>query len=128
MNRSPRTFVTVANTVRFAWLAVLVAASGCDAFDQLFSSQGECNTLRVFPSPLSLRVGDSIRLGSTLRDRDNRPVRCVGGNASQWISADSSVARVDGTGLVTGVSAGTTTVTGRLGTLSASSVVRVSAP
>jgi len=63
-----------------------------------------------------------------LRDRDNRPVSCVGGSASEWVSANNNVARVNESGVVAGVSPGTTTVTGRLGDLTASAVVRVLAP
>lgn len=116
---------TAAGAARLILLVSLAALLGCDALDQLFSNRGDCNTLRVFPSPLSVRAGESAQLGSTLRDRYNRPVSCVGGNASGWVIADSNIARVDKAGLVTGVSPGTTTVTGRLGTLSASAVVRV---
>lgn len=90
------------------------------------SSNGATATRSVYPSPLTVRVGQSTQLYGGLRDRYNRPVECLS-NTPSWTLADSTIAAID-RGLVTGLSVGTTRITGVSGSLSATAVVTVVAP
>ena len=65
-------------------------------------------TITVVPAQYTLNVGETARFVATARDANNRNVA----NASlTWISQRPSVARVDASGLVTGVAPGTAPVT-----------------
>ena len=65
-------------------------------------------TVTVTPAPTSVQVGASVQLTATLRDPNSHPVT---GRAITWASGNPSVATVTGSGLVTGVVAGTATIT-----------------
>lgn len=108
-------------------IVALALLPGCSAYHQLFVERGDCNALSVYPSPLTVRVGQSSRLYGSLRDRYNRPVDCIS-NTPRWTLADSTVATIDQSGLVTGLAVGTTRITGVSGGLSAMAVINVVAP
>ncbi|GAB1343617.1 Ig-like domain-containing protein [Gemmatimonas sp.] len=108
-------------------IVALTLLPGCSAYEQLFVERGDCNALSVYPSPLTVRVGQSTQLYGGLRDRYNRPVECLS-NTPSWTLADSTIAAIDRRGLVTGLSVGTTRITGVSGSLSATAVVTVVAP
>ena len=69
-------------------------------------------------SELVLNIGDSDTLTATLQPEG------TSGNI-EWNSSDSTVASVDGTGLVTAVSAGKTSITASLGDVSATCLVTI---
>ncbi len=69
-------------------------------------------------SELVLNIGDSDTLTATLQPEG------TSGNI-EWNSSDSTVASVDGTGLVTAVSAGKTSITASVGDVSATCLVTV---
>lgn len=69
-------------------------------------------------SELVLNIGDSDTLTATLQPEGSS------GNI-EWNSSDSTVASVDGTGLVTAVSAGKTSITASVGDVSATCLVTV---
>lgn len=69
-------------------------------------------------SELILNIGDSDTLTATLQPEG------TSGNI-EWNSSDSTVASVDGTGLVTAVSAGKTSITASIGDVSATCLVTV---
>jgi uncharacterized protein YjdB len=100
---------------------------GCSAYEQLFVERGDCNVLSVYPSPLTVRVGQSAQLYGSLRDRYNRPVQCISGTPN-WSRPDSTIATVDRRGLVTGVAVGTTRITGVSGSMSATAIINVVSP
>lgn len=112
---------------RFFPIVALALLPGCSAYEQLFVERGDCNALSVYPSPLTVRVGQSAQLYGSLRDRYNRPVECVS-NTPNWTLADSTIATVDRRGLVTGLAVGTTRITGVSGRLSATAVINVVVP
>jgi uncharacterized protein YjdB len=74
-------------------------------------------TVTVAPTPASVVGGQTVQLTATTRDASGNVLT---GRAVGWSSANQSIARVNSTGLVTGVAAGTTTMTatseGRTGT------------
>ncbi len=81
-------------------------------------------TLQMSPASLHLEVGGSATLTATPLDAEgNARDRSVG-----WVSADASVATVDGAGTVTALAAGTTTITATSEDVSASVPVSISGP
>ncbi len=73
----------------------------------------------VSPTTLSLKVGGTGTLKATVSPTNatNKSV--------QWSSANSSIAKVDANGLVTGVSKGETTITAQSGNYTASATVTI---
>ncbi len=80
----------------------------------------------VSPSPASVVVGRTVQLTAQPRDADGNALT---GRDVTWSSNDPDIAKVDGNGLVTGVSLGTAVITATSGGRSGSSAVTVrSAP
>lgn len=65
------------------------------------------NSVAVTPSPASVRVGGTVQLTATPYDAVGA---AIGGKTATWSSSNTAVATVNGSGLVTGVSPGTTTI------------------
>src|SRR5205807_400681 len=65
-------------------------------------------TVTVSPASASLTVGQSVQLNATLKDASGN---VLNGRTVSWASGTSGVATVSGSGLVTGVAAGTATIT-----------------
>jgi uncharacterized protein YjdB len=65
-------------------------------------------TVTVTPADTTVRVGNTVQLTATLRAANNAVVT---GRPVAWASSDTTVARVSGTGLVTGVAASNEFVT-----------------
>jgi uncharacterized protein YjdB len=105
--------------------ATITAASG---------SKSGVATITVKPEPIAsitlsktsdtLLVGETLQLTATLRDQNNNVVT----RDIAWTSSNSSVASVSGTGLVTGVGDGITTVTATADGKGASASIRVFGP
>ena len=79
----------------------------------------------VSPSLAELTVGDTLRLSAKATDANGHP---VAGAEFSWSSSNASVASVDDSGLVTGVSVGEVVVRASLGSASGSASVSVSPP
>jgi uncharacterized protein YjdB len=75
------------------------------------------SSVRVTPSSGEAVVGSTLQLSATARDASGNPLT---GRAITWSSSDPAVARVDETGLVSGLAAGTAVISatseGRIGT------------
>jgi len=65
-------------------------------------------TVTVTPADTTVRVGNTVQLTATLRAANNSTVT---GRPVAWASSDTTIARVSGTGLVTGVAASNQFVT-----------------
>src|SRR5438128_389734 len=65
-------------------------------------------TVTVSPASASLTVGQSVQLNATLKDASGN---VLNGRTVSWASGTSGVATVSGSGLVTGVAAGSATLT-----------------
>jgi len=79
----------------------------------------------VAPSSDTLLVGETVQLTPTVRDVNNN---IVTDRTLSWASASPTVASVSGTGLVTGISDGVTTVTASADGKSAAATIRVFGP
>ncbi|HJU67407.1 MAG TPA: Ig-like domain-containing protein [Gemmatimonadaceae bacterium] len=66
------------------------------------------NTVSVAPADTTVRVGNTVQLTATLRAANNAVLT---GRPVTWTSSDTTIARVSGTGLVTGVAASSQFVT-----------------
>lgn len=75
----------------------------------------------VAPDSPSLLVGEQVTIAASPRDADNRPLE----RAVQWVSANPAVATVTGTGTVSAVAEGETTITATSEGKSGSALVRV---
>lgn len=80
--------------------------------------------IEVATPTVSLLLNGQQRVTPTLRGLGGRVLT---GRPLTWVSADPSVARVDGQGVITAVGTGNTTVSVRYGTLTSTVVVRVAA-
>ncbi len=65
------------------------------------------SSVELTPSNPSVTVGGSVQLTATARDSAGSALT---GRTTEWGSLDSSIATVSGTGLVSGVAAGSTTI------------------
>ncbi|MBW3628176.1 MAG: Ig-like domain-containing protein, partial [Gemmatimonadetes bacterium] len=104
--------------------AITAAAGGREALVQLTVSSPAARIV-IFPTPLGLRVGDRRAISATATRRDGLPVTA---RRISWSSRNASVATVDSTGTVSGVSAGTAIVVAAMGTVADSARVAVSGP
>ena len=97
-------------SITFA-LAAALAVAGCDALDQSGPEpSGAPVVARVAVSPEStvVQIGKTIQLNAAVTAEDGRTIN---DRPVDWFSYDASVAKVDAAGTVTGVGAGTATIT-----------------
>jgi serine/threonine protein kinase len=93
------------------WLPPLLLIAGTAAF--LLISRRNQLTLTVVPQAVQVSVGGSSPVAATVVDSKNEAVTT--GPPILWTSRDSLIATVSSTGVVTGVSKGSTVVTARSG-------------
>jgi hypothetical protein len=96
--RITRTLVVAAMTSAFLW-------GGCDGDG---GPPVPVASVDVTPTADTVRAGLTIQLTATPRDADGNALT---GRRIDWSSDNETVAEVDATGLVTGLSAGTATIT-----------------
>src|SRR2546428_8255960 len=65
-------------------------------------------SVAVGPASASVTVGQTVQLTATPKDASGNP---LSGGVVTWASSNSGLASVNGSGLVTGVAAGTATIT-----------------
>ena len=80
------------------------------------------DTVVVSPATARVFVGGTAQLGATAQDSTGNP---LSGRTITWTSSNGGVASVNGSGLVTGVSAGTATITATSGGKGGSAAVTV---
>src|SRR5438034_2994680 len=77
------------------------------------------------PPSIEIEVGQSAQLAATPRDRNGHP---LSGRPVAWATSDAAVATVDGAGRVTGVTAGSATITATSEGVGGTAAVTVTAP
>ncbi len=83
-------------------------------------------SITVTPSSHTLAsIGTTVQLTATVRDQNNNPMT---GQTVSWTSANTAVATVSGSGLVTAVSNGTSQITARSGNASGTASITVAEP
>ena len=110
-----------------AVLAVVALTKGCGDGESPAApptpEPARPTTVTVSPATHELTaLGTTVQLSAEVRDQN---ARVMAGATVTWTSSASSVATVDASGLVTGVSAGTATITASTGSASGSAVVTV---
>ena len=105
--------------------ATVTATSGSASGSAAVTVGQEVAAVTVTPSADTLVAGDTLRLAAGVHDANGHP---VAGAEIAWASGDTAVARVDSAGLVTGVSAGETTVTAASGSVAGEARLTVAAP
>ncbi len=81
-------------------------------------------SVKVTPATGSIAVGGTLQLTATPQDSAGR---ALSGRTVTWTSSKSSIASVSGSGLVTGVGAGSATITAASGGKSGTAAITVSA-
>jgi uncharacterized protein YjdB len=108
--------------------ATVDTARGTSSITVVAATPVPVATVSVAPTSGSVEVGQTLQLTATARDAGGNVIT---GRPTTWTVSDASVATVSGSGLVTGVAAGSATVTatveGKSGT-SAITVVPVTQP
>lgn len=101
------TFATVSSTgvvtgVRVGSVRVIAAREGKADTSKVTVTLRPVNTVTVTPADTTVRVGNTVQLTATLRAANNSVLT---GRPITWASADTLIARVSSSGLVTGVAA-----------------------
>src|SRR5437867_164127 len=82
-------------------------------------------SVAVSPASASVQVGQTVQLAATPRDANGNP---LSGRAVSWASSNTAVATVSGSGLVTGVTAGSATITATSEGQGGTATITVAAP
>src|SRR5207247_2616980 len=82
-------------------------------------------SVAVSPASASVQVGQTVQLAATPRDANGNP---LSGRAVSWASSNTAVATVSGSGLATGGTAGSATITATSEGKSGTSAITVTAP
>jgi hypothetical protein len=82
-------------------------------------------TIEVSPGTVTAMIGDTTRLAATVKDQSGRT---MAGRTVSWSSSAEAVATVSTSGLVTGLSVGTATITASLDSKSATAQVTIRTP
>lgn len=113
------------NTVDASWANLRGAALGIEIKAGAPPSSAPVATVTVDPADASVGAGATVRLGATLRDADGN---LLTGRVVTWSTSDPSVATVSETGLVSGVSVGTATITAASEGQSGTATITVTPP
>ncbi len=102
--------------------ARIVASSGTLADTAAVAVEQVPATVTLSPDSVALAIGDTARLGAAVLDSNDTAIE---GAALTWTSADTAIARVDDSGLVTGVAWGGTRVIASAGEVADTVAVEV---
>jgi uncharacterized protein YjdB len=110
---SDTTLATVSATgvvtgVRVGSVRVIASREGKADTSKVTVTLRPVNTVTVAPADTTVRVGNTVQLTATLRAANNS---ILTGRPITWASSDALIARVSGSGLVTGVAASNQFVT-----------------
>ena len=103
-------------------VATITARAGAASGTAVVTVRQAIDSVSVMPAEATLALGDTVWLAAAAFDADGRTVEDA---EFSWKSSDDAVAAVDGSGLVTGWSGGTATITASAGGVSGTAVVTV---
>jgi uncharacterized protein YjdB len=102
--------------------ATVDTAHGTSSITVAAATPAPVDVVSVSPQSGSVDVGKTLQLVATARDAGGN---VISGRPTSWTVSDASVATVSGSGLVTGVAAGTATVTATVEGKSGTSAITV---
>src|SRR5262245_9098931 len=105
-------------------IAAPVVAVGCGGGSEN-PAPGAVASVVVTPATASVESGSTLRLSASARDASGN---ALSGRTISWESSSTSIATVDGTGLVTAVAEGSATVTASSDGEQGSAAITVTAP
>ncbi|MGE5731039.1 MAG: Ig-like domain-containing protein, partial [Gemmatimonas sp.] len=79
-------------------------------------------TVTIAAPTTSVNVGESLQLAATLSDQSGK---VLSGRTVDWTTSNANVASINGTGLVTGIGAGSATITATSESKSGTAVITV---
>ncbi|WP_420634363.1 Ig-like domain-containing protein [Candidatus Palauibacter sp.] len=103
-------------------VAAVTASAGGVTGNAAVTVEQRAAAVIVTPAADTLAVGDTLRLSAVATDGNGHPVATA---QFAWSSDDTTVARVDSTGLVTAAGSGMTTIAVSAGSASASAAITV---
>ena len=103
----------------------VAATAGEARGEALATVMQSAGSVVVKPAADTIAPGDTLRLAAEAFDENGHPVE---GATLTWSSTDVSVARVDGSGLVTGAGEGTATITAAAGDARGTAAITVENP
>lgn len=106
----------------FALVLGFALVAGCGSGDGGSTGPLPIATVEVVSSVTTFEVGQTVKFTAVTRDRNGAPVSA---GTVQWAVSPATVAKVNATGLVTALTAGTATVTATTGGISGSSAVSI---
>ncbi|HYD16722.1 MAG TPA: beta-propeller fold lactonase family protein [Candidatus Nanoarchaeia archaeon] len=115
----------LATTLTQGTTVISATSGGVTGSVTLTVTAPELTAIQVNPANPSIALGRNQQFAATGTYTDNQTRALT--NVT-WTSSDTSVATVDGSGLAHSTHTGTTTITATLGTISAGTVLTVSAP
>ena len=89
------------------WVAAFVCVLGVAACDEGGTPPPVASDVAVSPATIEVTEGDEVQAQATVRDDNGN---AIPGATVEWSSDDESIATVDGSGMVAGVTAGATVV------------------
>lgn len=104
------------------WIGLIGAGSGIASCGDSTSPGELVATVTVAPDAATLAAGDTLRLRATPRNPSGQAIE---NRRASWSSDDTTVARVDSAGLVTGIAEGDATITATVAGRSGSAEVTV---
>jgi uncharacterized protein YjdB len=106
-------------------VSITAASEGKTATAAITVSPPPVATVSVSPASPSIQVGATVQLSAVTRDANNN---VLAGRVVTWSSSNTAVGTVSASGLVTGVAAGSATITATSEGKTASSSLTVTAP
>ena len=103
---------------------IVATSEGRSASANIAVTAQQVSSITLSPSVLSTTVGQAATITATLRDAAGN---VIGGRQPAWSSASTAIATVSSSGVVTGVAAGSTTITASADGVSANASVTVAA-
>ena len=98
----------LATAVKTGTATITASASGKSATATIAVAAGAVNSISITPASGAVQQGKTLQLSATFFDVSGNTVT---GTSVTWTSASPSVAAVSGTGIVTGVAVGSTSIT-----------------
>jgi len=109
-------------TARLIALLILAAIPGCGGGDGGVSGPPVVTTVEISPNPVTVFMGDTIKLTASAKDQNGSPIAAQG---VTWASDASTVAAVDSLGTVVAKASGTArisaTIEGKTGSVTLTS-------